>query len=146
MIRPTLRALWPRGGTLDPRREALVDAALARLAADPADDAPLPDPEPIYWRAQVIGRLAERQEAAERAGRPLVLVQLLAGLAIAALAAVAASWLQPDLLDWIARAAGAAAALDGGLSNDPGRLALLLAAPLLLGAGLAGLQLLSEQR
>ena len=131
--------------TLDPRREALVDAALARLAADPADAAPLPDPEPIYWRARVIGRLTERQEAAERAARPLELVQLLAGLAVAAVAAVGAVWLQPDLLGWLARAGGEAAALGGGLTDDPGRLALLVAAPLLVGTGLAGLQLLSER-
>jgi len=132
----------PADPTHAPRREALVDAALARLAADPADAAPLPDPEPIYWRARVIGRLAERQQAAERAGRPLELVQLLAALALAALAAAAALWLEPDLLGWMARAAGEAAALGGG----SGRLALLVAAPLLLGAGLAGLQLLSENR
>jgi len=142
MTRRPTPAPEARTRTLEPRREALVDSALARLAADPADGAPLPEPEPIYWRARVISRLTERQEAAERAARPLELAGLAAFVALAALAATGAFWLQPDLLGWAARLAGDA----GGLAEGSGRLALLVAVPLLLGAGLAGLQLLTERR
>jgi AcrR family transcriptional regulator len=121
-----------------------IDRALALLAAAP-DPRPLPDPTPLYWRAQVIARLGETRQAAERAVRPLAWLQR-ASLAAAALALAAGAALGWDLvaaeLDRLA-----SAALPAG-GPDPTALAALaagLAVAVLGGGGLALLHALTER-
>lgn len=79
------------------RRAAQLSSALAALAAE-GPGFELPDPHRIYWRSQVLGRLAEREEATDRATRPLLWVQVLAALVAAAVGALALGTVGVDLV------------------------------------------------
>jgi len=124
------------------RRAAALSGVLGRLAT--VDEDPLPDPSRLYWRARVLARLGEQQEAAERATRPLAWAQRAAAVlaAGAATAALAVGW------DLVASLLGRLPSVGPAAAVDPSALAALaagLAVALLAGGGLAVLQALSER-
>lgn len=76
---------------LSPETEDALDRAFQSLATDtPADSGSRPSASHLYWRAQVLDRLAAREEEDEvitrpvRWGLPMVLLLILAGLWITA--------------------------------------------------------------
>ena len=121
-----------------------IDRALGLLAAAP-DPRPLPDPTPLYWRAQVIARLGETRQAAERAVRPLAWLQR-ASVAAAAVALATAVVLGWDLVAAELERLASGALPAGG--PDPTAIAALaagLAVALVAGGGLTLLHALSER-
>jgi len=112
------------------RRTAQLSSALGVLASE-GPGFELPDPSRIYWRAQVLGRLAAREEAAEQAARPLVWLQVLAALVAAAIGALAVGTFGLDLAAQ-ALGAGAGGVGRGGVSLLP--LAAMAALTLLVAA------------
>jgi len=69
------------------RQVARVSEGLALLARQ-GPGVELPDPHQLYWRARVLERFAERQQAERRAARPLDAVRWLAALLGAVVASV----------------------------------------------------------
>jgi hypothetical protein len=127
-----------------PDQARRIDHALGLLAAMP-DPRPLPDPAPLYWRAQVIARLGETRQAAERAVRPLAWLQRvsLAAAALALAAGVALGW---DLVAAELERLASGALPAGG--PDPTAIAALaagLAVAVVAGGGLTLLHALSER-
>jgi anti-sigma factor RsiW len=130
-------------GCPDCRRAMAVDGALAQLAAEPPGVV-LPDPGSLYWRARVLGRLAERSEAAERAARPLRWVHAAGAVLAALLATLLLGWLGGGLLTALEKTA----AVLGGAAVDPSllQLAVWMGLALLAGAGLMAAHTLVEER
>jgi hypothetical protein len=130
-------------GCADCRRAVTVDGALALLAAE-APAVALPDPGRLYWRARVLGRLAERSEAAERAARPLRWVHAAGAVLAALFATLLFGWLGGGLLEALEKTATDL----GGGALDPSllQLAVWMGLALLAGAGLLAAHTLVEER
>ncbi len=126
------------------RRSAAVSGALARLA-DARDPDPLPDPRRLYWRAQILERLSDKQRAAERATRPVRVAQAVAAL----LAAVAVSALLGGVWQVLGQHLTAVDLPLPGASPSDLAMALVVAAgiafALAAGAGIALLETFSER-
>ncbi|MDH3255451.1 MAG: hypothetical protein OEM62_10695 [Acidobacteriota bacterium] len=83
-------------------RETVSVADWLRLAAGESDDMTLvPEASAIWWRAQVVKRLCDREERIHRRARPLALVQVVAlAVSMATIVAVAlTSEITADLLN-----------------------------------------------
>jgi hypothetical protein len=125
------------------RRTAAISHALA-LAAETPELAPLPDPSRLYWRARVLARLGEQQEAAERAGRPLAWAQKVAAV-LASVAASAALFLGWDVVADLVGELPAAGPLAGADPTVLAALAVGLGVAVLAGGSVAVLHTLSDQ-
>jgi hypothetical protein len=75
---------------------ALVAGFLRSEAALACAEAVLPDPNRIWWKAQ----LAAKRAAAERVVRPIALMEQLAWACAALLCGVAFLWLRPRITVW----------------------------------------------
>jgi hypothetical protein len=122
-------------------RETFQVASWLRQAAE--EGAPSPElrhSSHLWWRAQIIRRMTERQELAERATWPSLWAQVAGLLILAASISAVLAWLAPEALQQLSRPA-----LDSPfpelLSESPG---LVLAALLSVGpvAGVVALCLL----
>lgn len=120
-------------------RDTLDRAFRELAAAEP--DVDLPAADHVYWRARVLARLARRSEAAERATRPVLWLQALAGSAVLVLLAGAAALLLTRLLG-----EGTELLLELPTGLDPGivPVAAVAALSLLAAALLVGLQLAAK--
>jgi hypothetical protein len=79
------------------RDVALVTRGLADLARESSDQALLPDPHQIWWRARWI----ESKTASERAVRPIVVYQRAAAAAAVLCLGAAGLWSWSWLLQWL---------------------------------------------
>jgi len=67
-------------------------------AARESEEAPLPDPGPIWWKAEMFAR----RDTARRAARPMALAERAAEFAAVAVAGVLLIWQGPLIREWLA--------------------------------------------
>jgi len=115
----------------------LVARLMNSHAREVASSAPLPDPGPIWWKAE----LQQRRDAAARAARPIVLAEKVAQIAGIAVGGVLLIWRWPLVQEWLSAVSALA---EGARAMAPifqanllliGSLALL---PLILALSLLG--------
>jgi len=122
------------------RQVARVCAGLALLARQ-GPGVELPDAHQLFWRARVLERFAERQQAERRAARPLDAVRWLAAL----LGAVVASVVVVQVLLETAAPGAAAAGGVAPLAASVFPFALWLGVALLAGALAMGFYALGRE-
>lgn len=104
--------------------------AMRDHARETADSTPLPDPGPIWWKAEIFAR----RDAARRAARPIALAEKAAQLAGIAVGGVLLLWRWPVIREWLAGV--------GALAEGAGTLVPVFQAHLLVIGSLALLPLI----